>query len=110
MQTLTMVADLVRNRYNQMRKQEGDKTMSIVSWIIIGALSGWIASMITGNNEEMGAGKNIIVGVIGAFIGGFVFNLIGGNGVTGFNIWSLVVSVVGAVILLAIINMVRSKS
>lgn len=78
--------------------------MGIISWIVIGALAGWLASMITGNNEKMGAGKNIIVGILGAFIGGFVMNILGGTGVTGFNIWSLIVSVVGAVILLFIIN------
>lgn len=81
--------------------------MGIISWLIIGALSGWIASKITGNDKEMGAGKNIIVGIIGAFIGGFVMNLIGGTGVTGFNIWSLVVSIVGSVILLLICNAFR---
>lgn len=78
--------------------------MGIIGWIIIGALSGWIASMVTGNNEEMGAGKNIVVGIIGAFIGGFVMNIVGGVGVTGFNLWSLVVSIVGAIILLLIVN------
>lgn len=78
--------------------------MGIIGWIIIGALAGWIASIITGNNREMGAGKNIIVGVVGAFIGGIVMNLLGGRGVTGFNLWSLFVSVVGAVILLLIVN------
>ena len=78
--------------------------MGIIGWLIIGALSGWIASMITGNNEEMGAVKNIAVGIIGAFIGGFVMNVIGGIGITGFNVWSLVVSIIGAIILLLIVN------
>lgn len=84
--------------------------MGIIGWIVIGALAGWIASMITGNNEEMGAGKNIVVGIVGAFIGGFVMNIIGGSGVTGFNLWSLLVSVIGAIILLLIVNaIVRRK-
>lgn len=78
--------------------------MGIIGWIIIGALSGWIASMITGKNDQMGAGKNIIVGIIGAFIGGFVMNLVGGVGITGFNLWSLIVSIIGAVILLLIVS------
>lgn len=78
--------------------------MGLISWIVIGALAGWLGSIITGNNAKMGAGKNIIVGVIGAFIGGFVMNLIGGVGITGFNIWSLFVSFIGSVILLLIIN------
>ena len=78
--------------------------MGIISWLIIGALAGWIGSMITGNNKKMGAGANILVGVIGGFVGGFVMNLIGGEGVTGFNLWSLLVATVGAVILLLIAN------
>lgn len=78
--------------------------MGLIGWLIIGALAGWIASMITGNNAKMGAGKNIIVGIVGALIGGFLMNIIGGSGVTGFNIWSLLVSVIGSVILLWIIN------
>lgn len=67
--------------------------MGPISWIIIGALAGWIASMITGNNKRMGAFANIAVGIVGGLIGGFVLNLIGGTGVTGFNLWSLVVAI-----------------
>lgn len=83
--------------------------MGIISWIIIGGLAGWIGSMITGDNEEMGFFKNVIVGIIGAFIGGFVFNMIGGYGITGFNLWSLLVSVVGAVIFLWIISLFKKR-
>jgi len=81
--------------------------MGIISWVIIGGLAGWIGSMITKDNEEMGFFKNVTVGIIGAFIGGFVFNIIGGYGITGFNIWSLIVAVIGSVILLSIINMFK---
>ncbi len=83
--------------------------MGIISWIIIGALAGWLGSIITGNNAKMGAGKNIIVGIIGAFIGGFVMNFIGGVGITGFNIWSLFVSIIGSVILLLIVGAFSKK-
>ena len=58
--------------------------MGIISWIIIGALAGWIASMFTGNNKSMGAGA-------------------------GFNIWSLIVSVIGSVILLSVINAMKRQ-
>lgn len=78
--------------------------MGTLAWIILGAISGWIASMIMGKNSQMGLIANIIVGIIGAFIGGFVFNLIGASGVTGLNIWSIIVSAVGACILLYIAN------
>lgn len=78
--------------------------MGIVGWLIIGALAGWIASKITGNDKQMGAGKNIIVGVVGGFIGGLIMNLVGGYGITGFNLWSLLVAILGSVILLWIVN------
>lgn len=84
--------------------------MSMIGWIVIGALAGWIASIITGNNKKMGAGMNILVGIVGGFIGGFVMNLLGGYGVTGFNLWSLLVAVAGSVILLLIVNTVKHKS
>ncbi|MBE6013279.1 GlsB/YeaQ/YmgE family stress response membrane protein [Anaeropeptidivorans aminofermentans] len=79
--------------------------MGIIGWIVIGALAGWLASIITGNNKKMGTFANIAVGIIGGFIGGFVMSLLGGTGVTGFNLWSLFVAVIGAVILLWIVNM-----
>lgn len=81
--------------------------MGYLAWLILGALSGWIASMIMGKNSEMGAFANIIVGIVGAFIGGFIFNLIGGSGVTGFNIWSVIVAVIGACVLLYIVNKIK---
>jgi len=83
--------------------------MGVMGWIIIGAIAGWIASMFTRNDKQMGAGLNIIVGIIGGFIGGFVMNLIGGSGITGFNVWSLLVATVGAVILLMIVNALKRK-
>lgn len=84
--------------------------MGIIAWIILGALAGWIASMITGTNAQMGAFANIVVGIIGALIGGFLFNLLGGRGVTGFNLWSLLVSIIGAVILLALVKAFTKSS
>jgi uncharacterized membrane protein YeaQ/YmgE (transglycosylase-associated protein family) len=81
--------------------------LGIIGWIIIGAVAGWIASLITGNSKKMGAGKNIIVGIVGGFVGGIVMNLLGGYGVTGFNLWSLLVATAGAVILLLIVNAVK---
>lgn len=83
--------------------------MGIIGWVVIGALAGWIASMITGNNKKMGAGKNIIVGIIGGFLGGILMNIIGHYGITGFNLWSLFVAVIGAVVLLLIFNLFSRK-
>ena len=79
--------------------------MGIISWIVLGGLAGWIASMIMGTNASMGLMANIIVGIIGALIGGFLFNLLGGADITGFNLWSLFVAVVGSVILLGIVKL-----
>lgn len=84
--------------------------MSILYWIIIGALAGWIASIITGKNSEMGATANIVVGIVGAFIGGFIVNVLGGQGITGFNLWSLIVAIFGAVILILLVGLFRRGS
>lgn len=84
--------------------------MGIIAWLIVGGLAGWIASMIMGKNEQMGLVANIIVGIIGAFIGGFVMNALGGNGdMTGINIASIFVAVLGSVILLAILKVIKKK-
>lgn len=79
----------------------------LIGWIVIGGLAGWAASKFMGTDKDQGVLANIIVGVIGAAIGGFVMNLLGGVGTTGFTVWSFVVALVGAVILLAILKAIR---
>lgn len=81
--------------------------LGIIYWIIIGALAGWIASLIVGKNSEMGAGANIVVGIIGGFIGGFVMNMLGGQGMTGFNLWSLLVATLGSIIFIWLVNLTQ---
>jgi uncharacterized membrane protein YeaQ/YmgE (transglycosylase-associated protein family) len=81
--------------------------MNIILWIVFGALAGWIASMIMNTDAQMGAMANIIVGILGAILGGFIFGLFGAAPVSGFNLWSLVVAVVGSVVLLWIVGAVR---
>lgn len=78
--------------------------MSILVWIIFGALVGWIASMIAGTNAQMGAIANILVGIAGAFIGGFIAQAFGAGGITGFNLTSFITALLGAVILLFIVR------
>ena len=81
--------------------------MNIILWIIFGALAGWIASMIMGTNAQMGALANIIGGIVGALIGGFLMNAFGAPGVTGFNLTSLIVAILGAVVLLFLVGLFR---
>lgn len=81
--------------------------MGLLSWIIFGALAGWVASIIMGINRQQGCLGNIIVGVVGALIGGFLMQLIGRESVMTFSIRSFLVAVVGAVILLALVRAVR---
>lgn len=80
--------------------------MSIIGWIVLGGIAGWLASLITGRNERMGCLANIAIGIVGAFIGGFVFAQLGEAGVTGFNLYSLLVAVIGAIILLVIVGLI----
>lgn len=84
--------------------------MGIISWIIFGALAGWVASMLANTNEEQGAIGNILIGIIGAFIGGMLMEMLGGSGVTGFNFRSFLVAILGAVILLVIYKAVRGRA
>ncbi len=75
--------------------------MSIIGWIFLGLISGFIASKVV-NKSGSGIVLDIVLGIVGAFVGGFIFTAIGGHGVTGFNIYSMVVSVIGAVVVLVI--------
>ena len=81
--------------------------MGLISWLIVGGLAGWLASKIMGSDHKMGLLANIGVGVLGAFIGGFIVSLLGGSGVTGFNLWSILVSLLGSVVLIWIVRKIR---
>jgi uncharacterized membrane protein YeaQ/YmgE (transglycosylase-associated protein family) len=81
-----------------------------VSWIIFGALAGWVASIISGRNSQQGCLMNIIVGIVGAFLGGWGYQLITGHPlVVGWNWTAFIVAVIGAVVLLGIINLVFGR-
>lgn len=81
---------------------------TILVWIVFGALAGWLASIIMRTDRQMGAVANIVVGIAGAFIGGFIMeNVFGRAGVTGFNFYSLLVAIGGAVVLLWLVNLIR---
>lgn len=82
--------------------------MSIIAWIVLGLLSGFIASKIVNKRGE-GVVLDIVLGIVGAVVGGLMFNLIGAVGVTGFNLWSVLVSVVGSVVVLALYHAVAGR-
>lgn len=88
-----------------------NSSFGIISWIVFGALAGWVASMISGDNNRQGWLGNIIVGIIGAFIGGLVFGFLFGGGqfTMGWNIGSFIAAVIGAIILLAILRMFGAR-
>ena len=73
--------------------------MSIIAWLVVGLIAGWIGSMIVNRRGE-GMMMDIVLGVIGAFVGGFIFQALGHSGVSGINLYSIGVAVVGAVVVL----------
>lgn len=78
--------------------------VNIILWLILGGIAGWLASLLV-RGTGLGILGDIVVGIIGGFIGGFIVSLFGGQGMTGFNIWSLIVAVIGAVVLLLIVRL-----
>ena len=81
---------------------------NLIVWILVGAIAGWLASMVMKTNAQQGFLEDVIVGIIGAFIGGFVLNALGvGSGVSGLNIASILTAFVGAVILLGLLRLIR---
>lgn len=83
--------------------------MSIIAWIVLGLISGFIASKIV-NKRGDGVFLDIILGIIGAVVGGWLFNTFGMSGVSGVNIYSLLVAVVGAVVVLVIYHAITGRT
>jgi uncharacterized membrane protein YeaQ/YmgE (transglycosylase-associated protein family) len=81
--------------------------MGIILWIIFGALVGWIASIIMKTDAQQGAILNVIVGIVGAVLGGYIMNFFGQTGTTGFNLYSLLIALVGAVVLIGLVQAIR---
>jgi uncharacterized membrane protein YeaQ/YmgE (transglycosylase-associated protein family) len=82
--------------------------MSIIAWLVLGLISGFIASKIVNKSGE-GVFLDIVLGVIGAFVGGWLFNTFGQAGVTGLNLYSMLVAVVGAVVVLVLYHAVFGR-
>jgi uncharacterized membrane protein YeaQ/YmgE (transglycosylase-associated protein family) len=84
--------------------------MGLIIWIIVGAIAGWLASIVMKSNPSGSLVTNIIVGILGGFIGGWVLDLIGtGGAVTGFNLASILTAFIGAVILLAVLRLIQRR-
>lgn len=78
--------------------------MGIILWIIFGGIAGWLASMIMASSH--GVIADVVLGIVGALIGGFLMSILGSSGVTGFNLYSLVVAVIGSVVLIWVSRLV----
>lgn len=74
--------------------------MSILLWLLLGLVAGWLASIIMGTNSQQGMMMDIILGVVGAFAGGLLMSIFGQAGVSGFNLYSLFVATLGAIALI----------
>jgi len=83
--------------------------MSILAWIVLGLIAGFIASKIYVGSGQ-GILMGIVLGVVGAVVGGYLFDMLGSTGITGFNIWSMLVAIIGAVIVLWIYHAITSRS
>ncbi len=84
---------------------------SIIVWIVVGAIAGWLASVVMGTRRGQSLLEDIVVGIVGGLIGGFVLDLLDiGGEVSGINIASIVVAFIGAVILLVILRAVRGTA
>jgi uncharacterized membrane protein YeaQ/YmgE (transglycosylase-associated protein family) len=84
--------------------------MGPISWIIFGALAGWVASLLVGVEERQGCLMNIIIGILGAFVGGLIMDLLGFGGTNfGWDVRSFGVAVLGAIVLLAITGRTRRQ-
>ena len=84
-------------------------SFNIILWMVFGALAGWTANTILKRNSEMGAFANIFLGIIGATVGGLLMNLLGAGGVSGFNLYNLLVAIFSAVVLLFLVGMMQQS-
>ena len=83
--------------------------MGIIAWIVLGLIAGGLAKLIMPGRDPGGIIVTMLIGIAGAIVGGFVFSLFGGGGVTGLNLGSIIVAIIGALILLALYRMVAGR-
>jgi uncharacterized membrane protein YeaQ/YmgE (transglycosylase-associated protein family) len=82
--------------------------MGIISWIVLGLIAGFIGSKIV-DSQGQGLWLNIALGIVGALVGGFLFSVFGASGVTGFNLYSMIVAIVGSIVVLLIYNALMGR-
>lgn len=82
--------------------------MSLLLFLIVGGIAGWLASVVMGTNARQGMLADILLGIVGAFVGGLLMNTLGQAGVTGFNLYSLLVSTLGAIAVIYVGRLLRS--
>jgi uncharacterized membrane protein YeaQ/YmgE (transglycosylase-associated protein family) len=103
------VAAMPAVAWAQTADQTASEGVGIIAWLVIGLVAGYLASH-TVNKSGEGMILDIVLGIVGAFIGGVIFRAFGSAGVTGFNIWSIFVAFIGAVVLLVLYHAIRGRS
>jgi uncharacterized membrane protein YeaQ/YmgE (transglycosylase-associated protein family) len=98
-----------RRKASPVKKHSRKRTMGIISWIILGLIAGFIGSKIV-NKTGSGMLMDIVLGVVGAVVGGYLVSLTGTVGVTGLNLWSLLVAVIGAIVVLLVYRAVVNRT
>lgn len=92
--------------------QASDQTIEqgagFIAWILVGLIGGYLASRVVNKSGECLL-RDIILGIIGGIIGGIIFRALGGHGVTGFNLWSILVAFIGAVVILVLYHAIRGQ-
>ena len=83
--------------------------MSIISWLIVGLIAGWVGSKIVNKSGE-GFFLDIVLGIVGALVGGFLFSLFGAEGVSGLNLYSLFVAIIGSIVVLVVYHTIFGRS
>jgi uncharacterized membrane protein YeaQ/YmgE (transglycosylase-associated protein family) len=89
---------------------KGERNMGLISWIVVGLIAGLLARWIMPGSEPGGFIVTSILGMAGAAVGGFIVSILGGTGATGFNVWSILVATLGAVLLLFLYNLVTRRA
>jgi len=92
----------------QTNEQAAYEGAGVIAWILVGLIGGYLASRVVNKTGE-GMLRDIVLGIVGGIIGGFIFRALGGHGVTGFNLWSILVAFVGGIVVLLLYHAVAGR-